>query len=62
MTIINLSNKERGSILLLFVKAFSFTLLFIVATSLNAQVVISEVFSGGSLELRNTGNLSLIHI
>ena len=43
---------------MLFVKAFSFTLLFIVATSLNAQVVISEVFSGGSLELRNTGNSS----
>ena len=58
MKFIDLQYKERGEISLLFVKAFSFSLLFFLASTLTAQVVISEVFSGGSFELRNTGNSS----
>ena len=56
MKIINLHDKEKGRFPMLFVKTFSFSLLFFLAATLNAQVVISEVFSGGSFELRNTGN------
>lgn len=51
-----LNNQKKGSISLHFLKAISFILLIMLATTATAGVVICEAFSGNSFEFHNAEN------